>query len=62
MKSALKWVLGLYVVVAIVTMISQVQARNSMCSGAAGCGLSYAKGVVWSAIWPGYWAIQRDWV
>jgi hypothetical protein len=62
MKSILKWVLGLYVVVAIVTMILQVEPRYSMCSGAAGCGLSYVKGVVWSAIWPGYWAIQWDWV
>jgi len=62
MKSILKWVLGVYVVVAIITMIMQVEPRNSTCSGVGGCGLSYAKGVVWSAIWPAYWAIQRGWV
>ena len=29
MKSILKWVLGLYVFVAIITMIMQVEPRNS---------------------------------
>jgi len=61
MRSILKWVLGLYVVAAIVTVILQLEPRYSMCRGAGGCGLSYAKGVVWSAIWPGYWAIQWGW-
>ena len=58
MKSILKWLVGLYVVVAIITFIVQVPTRNTICSGIGGCGLSYVKGIVWSAIWPGYWTIQ----
>jgi hypothetical protein len=60
MKSILKWVLGLYVVIAIITVIFQVEPRNSTCSGVGGCGLSYVKGAVCSTIWPAYLAIQRN--
>lgn len=62
MKSTMKWLLGLYLVVGIITMIFQIYYRYPVCSGAMGCGLSFAKGVVWSAIWPFYWAIQWDWL
>jgi hypothetical protein len=58
MKSFMKWLLGLYVIVGIITMIFQVYYRYPVCIGAMGCGLSFAKGVVWSVIWPAYWAIQ----
>lgn len=58
MKSTLKWLIGVYIVLAIITFIAQVSPRNQLCSGIGGCGLSYMKGIVWSAIWPAYWSIQ----
>lgn len=58
MKSNLKWLVGLYVVICIITMVFQIYYRYPVCSGVGGCSLSFAKGVVWSAIWPIYWAIQ----
>jgi len=58
MRSLLKWLLGLYVALAIITLGFQVYYRYPTCSEATGCGLSFTKGVVWSAIWPAYWAIQ----
>jgi hypothetical protein len=58
MKSIIKWLVGLYIVVAVITMFAQISYRYPVCSGARGCGLSFTKGVVWSAIWPAYWAIQ----
>jgi hypothetical protein len=60
MRSIIKWVVGLYIALAIITMGFQVYYRYPMCSEAGGCGLSMTKGVVWSAIWPAYWAIQRN--
>jgi hypothetical protein len=62
MKLIMKWLLGLYAVVGIITMIFQVYYRSPVCSGSMGCGLSFAKGAVWSAIWPAYWAIQWNWL
>jgi hypothetical protein len=59
----MKWIkllLGVYVSIALVTMVLQAPNRFPACSGAAACGLSFAKGVVWSAIWPAYWTIQRS--
>jgi hypothetical protein len=58
MKSLIKWLFGLYVAIGIVTLVLQIYWRFPVCSGAMGCGLSSAKGVVWSAIWPVYWWIQ----
>lgn len=60
MKSILKWLVGLYLVVAIITFIVQIPYRNERCSGIGECGLSYVKGIVWSGIWPAYWTIQWD--
>jgi hypothetical protein len=54
----LKWLIGLYVVLAIMTLIANVTYRYPICSGFGGCSVSYVKGVVWSAIWPAYWWIQ----
>jgi hypothetical protein len=59
MRSPIKWLLTLYTVIGIMTLIVQIYWRYPVCSGTAGCGLSLAKGVVWSAIWPIYWWIQR---
>lgn len=58
MQSIIRWLVGLYLVLAVITMGFQVYYRYPMCSGTGGCGLSMTKGVVWSAIWPAYWAIQ----
>jgi hypothetical protein len=59
MKLTIKWLLILYVVLAIITMGFQIYYRYPNCSDTMGCGVSMAKGVVWSAIWPVYWAIQK---
>jgi hypothetical protein len=59
MKS-LKYLLGLYVAVALVTFVLQAPNRFPACGEAAACGLSFVKGVVWSAIWPVYWTIQHN--
>jgi len=59
----MKWIkllLGVYVAIALATMVLQAPNRFPGCSDAAGCGLSFAKGVVWSAIWPAYWTIHRS--
>jgi hypothetical protein len=54
----LKWLIGLYVVLALLTLIANIAYRYHLCSGLGGCSVSYVKGVVWSAIWPAYWSIQ----
>jgi hypothetical protein len=48
----------LYIAVALVTFILQLPNRYPACSATGGCATSLGKGVVWSAIWPRYWAIQ----
>jgi hypothetical protein len=58
MKTAIKSLVGLYAAVGIITLLIQLYWRYPVCSEAMGCGLSFAKGVVWSAIWPIYWWIQ----
>jgi hypothetical protein len=62
MKSALKVIFVLYGFLGLITFLFQFNTRYTACSGAAGCGLSFVKGIVWSAIWPGYWAIQWSWL
>jgi hypothetical protein len=59
MKTILKWLVGLYVVLAIITLVANFYYRYPICSGFGGCSISYVKGAVWSAIWPVYWYIQR---
>jgi hypothetical protein len=46
MKSIIKSLFGVYVVVGIFTLVMQFYYRYPNCSGAIGCGLSYGKGVV----------------
>jgi hypothetical protein len=62
MKSLLRWLIGLYVAIAVITMGFQVYYRYPDCAPAVACGVSLSKGIVWSAIWPLYWAIQWDWL
>jgi hypothetical protein len=62
MKSALKVIFVLYGVLGLITFLFQFSTRYMTCSGAAGCVVSFVKGIVWSAIWPAYWAIQWGWL
>ena len=62
MNSIIKWLLGLYSVVGLITLLFQASIRYSECVGSMGCGLSFAKGIAWSVIWPIYWAIQWNWL
>jgi hypothetical protein len=62
MKSAIKWLFGVYAAVGILTLVMQFYYRYPNCSEAMACGLSFAKGVVWSAIWPVYWWIMLPWL
>ena len=50
------WVWG-YGVVALVTLLFQWWVRLAQCEGAANCAVSFAKAVVWSAIWPASWIV-----
>lgn len=62
MKSTMKLMFALYGVFGLITIFFQVNVRYIACSGALGCGLTFIKGIVWSAIWPVYWAIQWNWL
>jgi hypothetical protein len=48
---------GVYLAIAILTLIFQIYIRFHHCLGATDCGISVAKAVVWSAIWPVYWIV-----
>ena len=62
MSRTIKWLLGLYSIIGLISFVFQFPDRYPACVGAMGCGLSFAKGIVWSAIWPIYWAIQWNWL
>jgi len=49
-----KW-RALYLLMVFITLIFQIYVRSSQC--APDCGLSYAKAVVWAAIWPASWIV-----
>ena len=44
-----------YGAAAVLTLIFQVWVRSGYCGDA--CGLSYAKAVVWAALWPASWVV-----
>jgi hypothetical protein len=46
-----------YGAVACLTLIFQIWVRSGQCAGAAACAISFAKGVIWSTIWPLSWAV-----
>ena len=46
-----------YVGMAVVTLLFQIWVRSYACTGIDGCGLSFAKAIVWSAIWPASWVV-----
>jgi hypothetical protein len=49
--------LYLYAGMAVLTLIFQIWVRSSQCAGLQECGLSFAKAVVWSVIWPISWVV-----
>jgi hypothetical protein len=54
-----------YLAMAIVTLLFQIWVRSYECVGLGGCGLSFAKAVVWSVIWPASWVVYingQPWV
>jgi hypothetical protein len=46
-----------YAIAAALTLAFQIWVRSNLCVGITACGISFAKGVVWSMIWPLYWII-----
>jgi hypothetical protein len=40
-----------------ITFLFQVLIRLQQCEGATKCGLSLAKAVIWSVVWPAYWVV-----
>jgi hypothetical protein len=52
-----KYLLSAYVIPAILTLAFQIWVRSLVCVSLAGCGLSFAKAVVWSIIWPLSWVV-----
>ena len=53
----MKQILIIYVLCAFLTLAFQIYVRYNLCSRINGCALSFAKGVVWSAIWPVSWFV-----
>ena len=48
----------LYLAGAVATLASQIQARWHDCDVLVSCGLSLAKAVFWSIIWPLSWLVN----
>ena len=46
-----------YLGMAVFTLVFQIWVRSYECAGMDGCGLSFAKAIVWSAIWPASWVV-----
>ena len=46
-----------YLGMAVITLLFQIWVRSYQCTGMDGCGLSFAKAIVWSAIWPASWVV-----
>ena len=57
MRPLLERLLLTYAVGAIFTLLMQTYARFDQCVGIVACTFSFAKGVVWSTIWPVAWII-----
>ena len=63
MRNSRKFVFGLYVGIACLTLAFNTYIRTSQCAGTAACTLSIGKGAIWSAAWPASWAVYADgWV
>ena len=51
MKNDRKW-LWAYEIIGALTFLFQVLIRLQQCDGITRCGLSLAKAVIWSVVWP----------
>jgi hypothetical protein len=49
--------LWLYILAAVLTLAFQIWIRSAQCAGIEGCGLSFAKAIIWSVIWPVCWVV-----
>jgi hypothetical protein len=47
-----------YAIAAVLTLAFQIWFRSNLCAGIPECGISFAKGVVWSMVWPLYWILR----
>ena len=56
-ESAARQLLYLYAGMGLLTLIFQIWVRSSQCAGIQECALSYAKAIVWAAIWPASWIV-----
>lgn len=62
MKNGWKLVIGLYVAIACITLVSETSDRMSRCARPAACALSFGRGAIWSAAWPAFWiGYAYDW-
>ena len=53
--SKIRIAMRVYAALAVLTLIFQIYVRYPVCSVAGNCAVSYAKGAVWSAVWPASW-------
>jgi hypothetical protein len=59
MRPLLERLLLTYAVGAIFTLLMQTYVRFDQCVGIVACTFSFARGVVWSTIWPVAWIMGR---
>ena len=54
-----RWLLIIYIysAVALYTLVFQTYVRFDQCTGLTACALTFAKGAIWSTIWPVIWVI-----
>jgi hypothetical protein len=51
--------IALYLAAAALNLVFQVSVRSDLCAGPRDCAVSYAKAVLWSAIWPASVVVYR---
>ena len=49
------WRGHVYLYIAAATLAYQIGLRWIECAGAGACAWSFAKGAIWSLVWPFYW-------
>ena len=57
MGTTSRTLLWLYALAGVLTLLFQIWVRWDQCTGTVGCGVSFAKAVVWSVIWPLSWVV-----
>jgi hypothetical protein len=51
MRTRKSW-LNFYAAMALFTFVFQIWVRSFQCAGFEHCGPSFAKAIVWAALWP----------